>query len=188
MKLSKKSGQAYLTLESNENGQLLVQDIPVALQTIQKLRDSEEPNLSAPKVRLFMPPGGKLLIALEKMKSASDSLAVTIEMDGKRGIMNFSVENSSMIMKMHFKGLLVQPSNNPPHQNASSPSASDSEPTFTRFHISIQKLIRVLSYRALKSSVVVGCLVEDGAFVIFNRLADDRGTATFYIPLLAEES
>ena len=53
--------------------------------------------------------------------------------------------------------------------------------------MSIKKFSKILLCRVLPAAYILGCVVENHAFVLYVKLRGNAGHTTFYVPLIIEE-
>jgi len=171
MKLTKKSNRAFLTFDITENVSI-IQDVPVTLQPVKRMKEYYEPELPDPEVQLRMPDMKALKNVIDRMKSVSDILTIEASSSGE---LVFEVATDMVTIKTYYKGLSIKQVS---QQDASKTASA---------RMSIKKFARLLHCRCLNSSYILGCIVEDHAFVVYIKLREERGQMTYYVPLLAEE-
>lgn len=171
MKLTKKSNRAFLTFDITENVNI-IQDVPVTLQPLKRMKEYYEPELPDPEVQIRMPDMKALKNVIDRMKSVSDILTIEATSSGE---LVFEVATDMVTIKTYYKGLSIK-----------QVSQEDASHTASA-RMSIQKFSRLLHCRCLNSSYILGCIVEGLSFVVYIKLKEDRGQMTYYVPLIAEE-
>jgi len=174
MKLTKKSNRAFLTFDITENVNI-IQDVPVTLQPIKRMKEFYEPELPDPEVQIRMPELKALKNVIDRMKSVSDILTIEASLTGE---LVFEVNTDMVTIKTYYKGLSIKPTASQPDTNSANRASA---------RMSIKKFSRLLHCRCLNASYILGCIVEDHAFVVYIKLREDRGQMTYYVPLIADE-
>lgn len=216
MKLTKKMNCAYLSLEmtnqhqSHEMGSIqssassvsrkVVQDISVAVQTMSYIKACAEPALQAPRVKIHMPPMKSLALIVDRFRNITDTVVLSANNAGEMRIRGNEI---GMEITTYFKGLSLdittassqtrKTANQAFRENDEeiverSQNAEDDAEEFSHARVSLRKLQKVLAIRTLQSQAVLACWVDEGAFVIYVKLRDKRGTLTCYVPILVTDS
>lgn len=175
-KLSKKGGNPYLTFDITSSSMSLIQDVPVAIQSPERIPECQEPDLPPPTVKIRMPPLNSLKKVIERMKSVSDQLILTATNTGDAC---FEVQSDMVTIKTFYRGLSIQ-------QSASQDEKASSQSVSARACMSIKKFANVLQCKVVHAAYILGCIVEGHAFVLYVKMSGNIGIVTYYIPLVAE--
>lgn len=176
VKLAKKAGRAFLTFDIAADGLTAVQDVPVSVQTPERLAECQEPELAEPSVKLKMPPLRSLRAVVERMRQVGDELTVTAT---RGGDLQLCVASDLVTVRTFYRGLALR---RPDEAEAGDDDAE------TSACMSIRKFSNILQCHQLNAHFVLGCVVEGAAFVLYVRMRGERGAVTYYIPLILPDS
>lgn len=55
LKLTKKEGRAFLTIDSTQDGANIIQDVPITIQSFRSIAEHDEPVLDTPTMKFRLP-------------------------------------------------------------------------------------------------------------------------------------
>eukprot|EP01080_Neovahlkampfia_damariscottae_P003157 gene3157-5473_t len=177
VKLSKKNGVAFLTLEITVNNANITQDIPLQVLGKDEVKDIEEPSLPLPTISITMPNLKDLKSIIDKMKGLNDRLMLTATL---ANTLNFSIESQFVNVSTFYKSL--------DHPITSQQSGSNRQPfqrdneTRAVAKVDIKKFWRFLFSHGLGTNEIICSIIEDRAVVM--KITLDELDMHYYIPVL----
>ncbi len=182
VKLHKKDDKPCLKIAMTIDGNHIIQHVPVALQTARRIQETQEPSdIPVPDVKIVMPPIKTLKSVVSRMRSVGYDLSIKATLAGE---LNLQVSAELVSIKTFYKNLRVPGKGE--ERSGDAKRQGEPEPRGGSCTMDIRKLSSILSTRIVgESNYVVGCIVENHAFVLYAELGYETASATFYIPILS---
>eukprot|EP00808_Paulinella_micropora_P005084 g5215.t1 len=148
IKLTKKNNRAFLTFEMQSGTMLITQDVPVQLQSMQRLQDCEEPNLPDPPVKIHMPPLKSLATVVERIGKLSTECSLICSSSGN---LTVQVEADMVTVRTFYTGLKLKSA-------AESSVPSQGDVTITA-KVSLKRFANILHSKTLGAPFIIGCVM-----------------------------
>ncbi|KAL1916902.1 uncharacterized protein VTP21DRAFT_5099 [Calcarisporiella thermophila] len=201
MKLTKKENIPMLSLAITSQTRMgrkqsLTQDIPVRVLSPQQMEMVREPMCPDPQVHIMMPPLLSVRTIAERMKSLSDYVVISANMNGE---FTLKCEANMVTMETYYKGLFNPELEYSESEAARVPSQTRDKNQFASARIDVKNFVKFLNTYHVSPSNVVCCIIEHHAIVFYvyvnhqhlatpgqtsQRDRVETGVLTFYIPVV----